>query len=59
MQRPTLEILFYGENIAAYEPGSDNLTITRVDKTDNPNYLFLTIDTRQRAAGTAAPARYR
>ena len=52
MQRPTLEILFYGENIAAYEPGSDNLTITRVDKTDNPNYLFLTIDTRQRAAGT-------
>ena len=53
MQRPTLEILIYGENISDYEPSSSDLIIKKVDRTDNPNYIFLTIATDQQAAGNS------
>ena len=51
MQRPSLEILIYGENIAGYEPSASDLKISAVDRTDNPNYLFITVDTSELAAG--------
>ncbi len=47
MQRPTLEILFYGNDIAAYQPSSEDIKIKKVDRTTNPNYLFVTVETAQ------------
>ena len=46
MNRPSLEILFYGEGISLFEPSSSDITITEVIRTDNPNYLFVHVDTR-------------
>mgnify|MGYP000197093550 CR=1 FL=1 len=46
MHNPELQIMFYGENIARYTPAvSDNIIINNVVKTENPNYVFVTIDT--------------
>ncbi|MBK8599578.1 MAG: glycoside hydrolase family 13 protein [Flavobacterium sp.] len=41
-----LQIMFYGKNIAqnAVE-ASNGITIKNIQKTENPNYLFVTIDT--------------
>jgi len=52
MQRPNLEILFYGEDIASYEPSSVDIKISRVDRTQNPNYLFITVESAAQAHGT-------
>ena len=52
MQRQSLEIMFYGEDIARYEPSSSDLSISKVDRTANPNYLFITVDTGQQVSGT-------
>ncbi len=52
MQRPVLEILFYGNNIASYQPGSEDIKIKKVDRTQNPNYLFVTVETTQQPVGT-------
>ncbi|MXN91213.1 alpha-amylase [Flavobacterium sp. Sd200] len=47
MNNPELQILFYGKNIAQYAPSvSNNVVITDVVKTENPNYVFVTIDTK-------------
>lgn len=47
MQNPELEIMFYGKNIAQYQPSvSNNVVIKNVVKTENPNYVFVTIDTK-------------
>lgn len=47
-----LQVMFYGKNIAQYTPGvSDGVVITNVVKTENPNYVFVTIDTRNLPAG--------
>ena len=47
MQNPELQILFYGKNIAENEVSVSNRTIIKeVHKTENPNYLFVTIDTK-------------
>lgn len=47
MQNPELQIMFYGKNIAQYQPTvSNNVVIKNVVKTENPNYVFVTIDTR-------------
>lgn len=47
MHNPELQIMFYGKNIAQYEASvSNNVTIKNVEKTENPNYLFVTIDTQ-------------
>ncbi len=47
MQNPELQILFYGKNIAANEVTvSNNIIINNVTKTENPNYIFVTIDTK-------------
>ncbi|MCO6174272.1 glycoside hydrolase family 13 protein [Flavobacterium sp. NRK F10] len=42
-----VQILFYGKNIAQNQVSvSDNVVITNVVKTENPNYVFVTIDTK-------------
>ncbi|WP_431243837.1 glycoside hydrolase family 13 protein [Flavobacterium sp. P21] len=48
MKNPELQIMFYGKNISQYEASvSNNVTIKNVEKTENPNYLFVTIDTKE------------
>ncbi len=47
MHNPELQIMFYGKNIAQYEASvSNNVVIKNVIKTENPNYIFITIDTK-------------
>jgi neopullulanase len=42
-----LQIMFYGRNIAQNEVSvSNKIIIKEVKKTENPNYLFVTIDTK-------------
>ena len=51
MQNPSLQIMFYGKNIAQNNVSvSDGVVITQVQKTENPNYIFVTIDTKNRPA---------
>src|SRR3954471_5361408 len=47
INNPEVQIMFYGKNIAQYEASvSNNVAIKNVEKTENPNYLFVTIDTQ-------------
>ncbi|MEC8884957.1 MAG: glycoside hydrolase family 13 protein, partial [Bacteroidota bacterium] len=53
METSEVQILFYGENIATYNVSTeDEVLITGVTKTENPNYLFVTIETDGLQAGT-------
>ena len=46
MHNPDLQIMFYGKNIAQNAVEVTNgITIKNIQKTENPNYLFVTIDT--------------
>ena len=54
MQRSAVELMVYGEAIASLEPQSDDLVITRTDRTENPNYLFINLETAGLAPGTYA-----
>lgn len=47
MHNPELQILFYGKNIAQNEVSvSNKIVIKNIQKTENPNYVFVTIDTK-------------
>lgn len=46
MQHSQLELMVYGENIAELQPKIDGINILEVKKTENPNYLFITLDTQ-------------
>lgn len=47
MHNPELQIMFYGKNIAINEVSvSNNIIIKSIQKTENPNYIFVTIDTK-------------
>ncbi len=47
MQNTELQIMCYGKNIAQYDVSiSDNIKIINIRKTENPNYVFVTIDTK-------------
>lgn len=51
MQNPELQIMFYGKNIAQNTVSvSNGIVIKNVQKTENPNYLFVTIDTQNAPA---------
>ncbi|MFV5691075.1 glycoside hydrolase family 13 protein [Flavobacterium sp. LT1R49] len=51
MKNPELQILFYGKNIAEYQVTVSNaIKITNVKRTENPNYIFVTIDTKKVSA---------
>ena len=52
MNHADVQIMFYGKNIAQNEVSATNLIIKNVQKTENPNYLFVTIDTKNVAPGT-------
>ena len=46
MHNPEVQIMFYGKNIAQNTVEvSNGITIKNIQKTENPNYLFITIDT--------------
>ena len=53
MQHSQIQVLLYGKNISKYKVESD-LPITNVLKTENPNYLFVTIETKDKKAGNYA-----
>jgi len=51
MHNPELQIMFYGKNIAQNDVTVSNaIVIKEVKKTENPNYLFVTIDTKNTTA---------
>lgn len=51
MHNSELQIMFYGKNIAENEVSvSNKITITSIQKTENPNYVFVTIDTKNLSA---------
>ena len=53
MKNSELQIMFYGKNISQYEVSvSNNVVVSNVTKTENSNYLFVTIDTKNVAAQT-------
>ena len=53
MHNPDLQLMIYGQNIAHYEVAfSNTIEITDILKTENPNYLFITINTRNVVPGT-------
>ena len=53
MNKSDVQVLFYGKNIAENTVSiSNNVVITTVIKTENPNYLFVTIDTKEVTAQT-------
>ena len=47
METSEIEILFYGKDIAEYSVSTqEEVVINGVIKTENPNYLFVTIETK-------------
>jgi glycosidase len=51
MNLSEVQVMFYGKNITQNEVSvSNGLTIKSIQKTENPNYLFVTIDTKNVAA---------
>ncbi|MGB7786672.1 MAG: glycoside hydrolase family 13 protein [Salinimicrobium sp.] len=52
MQWDELQLMFYGKNLAAYTVSSEELPIINVRKTENPNYVFVTVNTEGLPADT-------
>ncbi|MEZ4803569.1 MAG: glycoside hydrolase family 13 protein [Gelidibacter sp.] len=53
MNHSQLELMVYGKNIAQYEISfSDGIKIISAKKTENPNYQFVTIETKNVKPGT-------
>ena len=51
MNKSEVQVLFYGKNIAKNTVSvSNNVVITNVAKTENPNYIFVTIETKNVSA---------
>jgi neopullulanase len=49
MNLSEVQIMFYGKNLAQNEVTvSNGIMITAVQKTENPNYIFVTIDTKNK-----------
>lgn len=54
MRLKKLQLLFYGKHIAEYHISCSIDIIIQIDKTANPNYIFVTLDTSSVDAGTYA-----
>ena len=53
MQQNELQIMFHGKDIAQYDVAvSNGVVINGITKTENPNYVFVTLDLTDVAAGT-------
>jgi glycosidase len=51
MHNPEVQIMFYGKDIAKYQVATkSSVAITNIKKTENPNYLFVTINTKNISA---------
>lgn len=47
MNNSDLQVMFYGKNLAEYQVSSEGkFIIKEIIKTENPNYVFVTIDTK-------------
>ncbi len=51
MHQSKVQLMCYGKNIAKYDVQIKDLTISDVKKTENPNYLFITVDTKDANPG--------
>ena len=51
MNLTSVQLLFYGENISDYEVSSKDITIVNVERTENPNYLFVNVNFEGLSAG--------
>ncbi|SDY02601.1 Glycosidase [Lutibacter oricola] len=54
MEHNQIELMVYGENISQHTPSikNKNIAIKQIKKTQNKNYLFVTIDVSKAQAGT-------
>ena len=51
MNLSDVQIMFYGKNIAQYDvTASKSIVIENIQKTENPNYVFVTINNKNTAA---------
>ncbi len=51
MNLSSVQVMFYGKNIAQYEVSvSNTIVIENIKKTENPNYIFVTINTKNTPA---------
>lgn len=57
MAHPQVEVMLYGENIASFTPQLQypGVHISAVNRTDNPNYLFVELTISQTAVAGAVP----
>ncbi|GLB51454.1 alpha-amylase [Neptunitalea chrysea] len=51
MHHSSVQVMVYGEDIADLTPVVSKATVTAITKTENPNYVFITIDTKGLPAG--------
>lgn len=51
MQYHQVQILLHGKNIANYQVEAQGIQVLGITKTENPNYLFVTVETEKKAAG--------
>jgi glycosidase len=51
MKHSQIQLLLHGENISRFTVESPSFPIVGILKTENPNYLFVTIETKDRNAG--------
>ncbi|MGM1056594.1 MAG: glycoside hydrolase family 13 protein [Bacteroidota bacterium] len=52
MQTEVVELMFYGNNIATYEPSiAQGAVLSKITRTENPNYIFVTLDLKDLEAG--------
>ena len=52
MEHHEVQILLHGTNIANFQVEVAGLPMTGIVKTENPNYLFVTVETEGKVAGT-------
>jgi glycosidase len=51
MKHSQIQLLLHGENISRFTVESPSFPIVGIVKTENPNYLFVTIETKDRNSG--------
>jgi len=51
MNLTSVQLLCYGENISDYEVSSKDISIVNVERTENPNYLFVNVNFEGLSAG--------
>ena len=52
MKHHQVQVLLHGPQIAKYTVNVQGLNVLGIVKTENPNYLFVTVETKERNAGT-------